>query len=250
MATAPPRPWNVLVTGAGGDIGRATAVALAEAGATVVCVDRNEAAARETTDAIGGAAHALVADLSDIPGLDALLDRTTQLVGPLDTLVQLAAVLRRQRNAEVTEADWDLQFDINAKAAFFLSRGFAERLRAEGRPGTVVNTASQSWSTGGLEGAIVYAATKGALVTMTRGMARAYAADGIRFNAVAPGFIDTRMLRSDLTPEAMDGLVAQVPLGRFAETAEVAQTILFLASPASSYVTGSTIVVAGGQLMH
>lgn len=239
-----------MVTGAGGAIGRATASRFAANGCDVVCVDHDESAAQATADAIGLRGHVLPADLREIGAFDDLLDRAEQLVGPLDTLAQLAAVLRRSPVAEVTEADWDAHFAVNAKAAFFLSRAFAERARRSGRDATVVNTASQSWSTGGLDGAVVYAASKGALVTMTRGMARTYGPHGIHFNAVAPGFVDTAMLHSGLDDDALDRMLGQVPLGRLATPAEVADAIEFLASPASSYISGATLVVAGGQLMH
>lgn len=245
-----PQQWTVLVTGAGGGIGRATAQAFSAAGASVVCVDRDRDALHTTASELGESAHVIAADLSDVSAFGALLDQAEDLAGPLDSLAQLAAILRRRPVRDVTEEDWDAHFAVNAKAAFFLSRAFAERLRESGRPGSVVNTASQSWSTGGLDGAVVYAATKGALVTMTRGMARTYGPDGIRFNAVAPGFVDTEMLRDGLEAGSMDRMLAQVPLGRLATPDEVAKAIVFLASPASSYITGATIVVAGGQLMH
>lgn len=203
-----------------------------------------------TASELGEGAHAIEADLRDVARFDALLDQAEQLVGPLDSLAQLAAILRRRAVRDVTEDDWDAHFAVNAKAAFFLSRAFAERLRESGRSGSVVNTASQSWSTGGLDGAVVYAATKGALVTMTRGMARTYGPAGVRFNAVAPGFVDSEMLHDGLESGAMERMLAQVPLGRLALPVEVANAIVFLASPASSYISGATIAVAGGQLMH
>lgn len=238
------------MTGAGGGIGRAVAHAFVAAGATVACTDRDAHTLDHTVESLGGRGVAIEADLADIASFDALLDRAEDAVGTLDALAQLAAVLRRRPVEVVTEEDWDAQFDINAKAAFFLSRAFAERAMHAGRAAAVVHTASQSWSTGGLDGAVVYAATKGALVTMTRGMARTYGRAGIRFNAVAPGFVDTDMLHSGLEPSAMDRMLAQVPLGRLAAPEEIANAIVYLASPASSYVTGATLVVAGGQLMH
>ncbi len=249
MSTTTP-PWTVLVTGAGGGIGRATAQALARVGAQVVCTDVEAASLAATVASLGGAGHAIPADLRDIASFDGVLDAAEAAVGPLDSLVQLAAMLRRTSVADVTEADWDAHLSVNAKAAFFLARAFAERTRRAGRSGSVVNTASQSWSTGGLDGAVVYAASKGALVTMTRGLARTYGPAGIRFNTVAPGFVDTEMLHSGLDDGAMERMLTQVPLGRLATPDEVADAIVYLASPASSYITGATLVVAGGQLMH
>lgn len=248
--TACSTSWAVMVTGAGGGIGRSTAERFVAAGATVVCVDRDRDAVHATVAALSGRGHAIVTDLLDISRFDALIAQAESAVGPLDGLAQLAAVLRRRSVADVTEADWDAQFGVNAKASFFLARAFAERARRAGRPATVVHTASQSWSTGGLDGAVVYAATKGALVTMTRGLARTYGPFGIRFNAVAPGFVDTEMLHDGLDDGAVDRMLTQVPLGRLAAPHEVADAIVYLSSPASSYVTGVTLAVAGGQLMH
>ena len=240
---------SVLVTGAGGGIGRATALAFAKTGAKVTCLDIDEHALSETLELLEGAGHAIVADLRSIKSYPSILDEAESENGPLDALALVAAVLRRLKVTEVTEADWDFHLELNSKSSFFLGREFAERLKGENRPGAVVTTSSQSWWTGGLDGAIVYAASKGALVTLTRGFARQYGHSNIRFNSVAPGFVDTQMLRSGLDDGAMDRYLAAVPLGRLAEPEEVANAIVFLASPASSYITGATLVVAGGQLM-
>ena len=239
----------VLVTGASGGIGRATAVAFANMGAKVVCLDIDENGLNETVKLLSGAGHSIVADLRNIKEFPSLLDRAEYLVGPLDAIALVAAVLRRLKVVDVTEEDWDFHLDLNAKSSFFLAREFAERLKQEKRSGAVVTTSSQSWWTGGLDGAIVYAASKGALVTMTRGFARQYAPVNIRFNSVAPGFVDTQMLRNGLDEAAMDRYRDATPLGRLAEPEEVANAIVFLASPTSSYITGTTLVVAGGQLM-
>ncbi len=239
----------VLVTGASGGIGRATAVAFANMGAKVVCLDIDENGLNETVNLLSGAGHSIVADLRNIKEFPSLLDRAEYLVGPLDAIALVAAVLRRLKVVDVTEEDWDFHLDLNAKSSFFLAREFAERLKQEKRSGAVVTTSSQSWWTGGLDGAIVYAASKGALVTMTRGFARQYAPVNIRFNSVAPGFVDTQMLRNGLDEAAMDRYRDATPLGRLAEPEEVANAIVFLASPTSSYITGTTLVVAGGQLM-
>ncbi|NQV97728.1 MAG: SDR family oxidoreductase [Acidimicrobiaceae bacterium] len=239
----------VLVTGAGGGIGRATALAFANAGAQVACLDIDKSSLAETVELLKGAGHAIVADLRIIKNFPSILDEAESKVGPIDALALVAAVLRRLKVVDVTEDDWDFHLDLNAKASFFLGREFAERLKRGNRIGAVVTTSSQSWWTGGLDGAIVYAASKGALVTLTRGFARRYGPSNIRFNSVAPGFVDTQMLRSGLDDAAIDRMLSATPLGRLAEPDEVANAIVFLASPASSYITGATLVVAGGQLM-
>jgi NAD(P)-dependent dehydrogenase (short-subunit alcohol dehydrogenase family) len=242
----------VLVTGATGGIGAAVATAFAECGARVAAVDLSEDAARGLAASLPGAGHAGIgADLADLGSLAALLGAAEDAVGSLAALAHLAAVLRRRADIrDVDESDWDLQVDVNLKATFFLDRAFAERLRAAGRPGAIVNFSSQGWWTGGFGGSVVYNATKGGIVTMTRGLARTYAAAGIRVNAVAPGLVDTAMLRDDLPGDVLQGLVAQVPLGRMAAAEEVAPAVVFLASEHARYITGATLNISGGWLMY
>lgn len=239
----------VLITGAGGGIGRATAIAFAEAGARVACLDCDEPSLKETISLLHGNGIPILADLSNVANFPVMLDEVEKQVGPLSVLIHIAAVLRRLNIVDVTEDDWDLHLNINAKSTFFLGREFAERLKRNGRIGAVVNTASQSWWTGGLDGAIVYAASKGAIVTLTRGFARQYAPANIRFNVVAPGFVDTPMLRNYLDEGEMEQMLDQTPIGRLASPEEVANAIIFLASSSASYITGATLVITGGHLM-
>jgi NAD(P)-dependent dehydrogenase (short-subunit alcohol dehydrogenase family) len=166
-------------------------------------------------------------------------------------LAHLAAVLRRRRTIdEVTEDDWDYQIDTNLKATFFLNRCAARIFREQGRGGRIVNFTSQGWWTGGFGGSVVYAASKGGIVSMSRGLARTLAPDGITVNTIAPGGVDTPMMRSGSTPEDLDSFVKMIPLGRMAEPDELAGIVLFLASDHARYITGATINVSGGQLMY
>jgi len=175
----------------------------------------------------------------------------TAAFGGLDVLVCTAAVLvRRDSVDEVSEADWDLQQDVNLKATFFLNQAAGRILRGQGRGGRIVNFTSQGWWTGGFGGSVAYAASKGGIVSLTRGLARTYAKDGITVNAVSPGAADTPMMRSGLTDEQVQGFVQSIPLGRMAAPAELAGTVLFLASDHASYITGATINVSGGWLMY
>jgi 3-oxoacyl-[acyl-carrier protein] reductase len=241
---------RVLLVGAGGGIGRATAQLLVEGGALVACVDTNREALEATLGQLGDAAVGLDGDLKKVGDFPSLIERAEHAIGPLDGLANLAAVLRRLPVTEVTEDDWDIHLDVNAKASFFLGRAFAEHLRSSGRGGSAVFASSQSWWSGGLDGSIVYAASKGALVSLTRGLARQYGPDGVRFNTVAPGFVDTPMLHGGLDDDAMARMLAAVPLGRLATPEEVAQSMVFLLSRASAYITGATLVISGGQLMY
>ena len=243
---------GVVVTGAAGGIGSAVARGFADCGARVAALDLSEQDAQAVAVSLPGDGHVGIgADLVDVSTHEALLRRAAEAVGPLVALVHLAALLQRKHDIrEVDEADWDAQADVNLKATFFLNRAFAELLRAAGRGGAIVNFSSQGWWTGGFGGSVVYNTTKGGIVTMTRGLARTYAADGIRVNAVAPGLVDTRMLSDGLPPERLRELVAQVPLGRMATPEEVAPTAVFLASDHAVYVTGATLNVSGGWLMY
>ena len=243
---------GVLVTGAAGAIGSAVATAFAAAGARVVVLDLDEKAVQALADSLPGDGHVAVgSDLADVAPHDELVERAEEAAGPLVALAHVAAVLRRRHDIrEVDETDWDAQVDVNLKATFFLNRAFAERLRDAGRPGAIVNFSSQGWWTGGFGGSIVYNATKGGIVTMTRGLARTYAPVSIRVNAVAPGLVDSAMLRDDLPADTLQRLVDQVPLGRIATPEEIAPAVVFLASEHAAYITGVTLNLSGGWLMY
>lgn len=232
---------RLLVTGAAGGIGRAVALRALAAGAQVWA-----------TDVRGGDADGLTVtpfDLRDVGALDALCRGAAREMGGLDGLVHVAGVIvRRDSIEEVTEADWDLQTDVNLKATFFLDRAAAQ-VMVEGGGGAIVNFASQGWWTGGFGGSIVYSAGKGGVVSITRGLARSLAPRGIRVNVVAPGAVDTAMMEG-LSDEALSAFLEQVPLGRLGTADEVAATALFLVSDAAAYVTGATLNVSGGQLMY
>jgi len=243
---------GVVVTGAAGGIGRAVTAAFAATGARVLAVDLDEAAARASITDLPGDGHAAVGlDLRDLASHARLLETARRELGSLDVLAHLAAVLQRRSSiTEVTEADWDLQADVNLKAAFFLCRTVAEAMKAAGRGGRIVVFSSQGWWTGGFGGSIVYAATKGGIVTMTRGLARTYGGDGITVNVVSPGQVATPMLTTDLDPAVLERMRADTPLGRVAEPEELAGPVVFLASQHATFITGATLNVSGGFLMY
>jgi NAD(P)-dependent dehydrogenase (short-subunit alcohol dehydrogenase family) len=241
---------SVLVTGAAGGIGRSVVAAFAEAGAHVVGVDIPGSPVAEVVGGLEGRHRALEADLRDVDDHPRLFEQARELA-PLAAVAHLAAVLLRRATVDdVTPEDWDAQHDVNLKATFFLNRAARNAFLEQGTPGTIVNFTSQGWWTGGFGGSVVYAASKGGVVSLTRGLARSFATDGVRVNAVSPGGVDTPMMTDGLSDEVRHTFMSQVPLGRLAAPDELAGAVLFLASSASSYVTGTVVNVSGGQLMY
>lgn len=243
---------GVVVTGAAGGIGREVALAFAAAGSLVAAVDLNqEAVDAVIAECVGGPHLAVSFDLRRFGQLSGLLAKAQGALGRLDVLACVAGILvRRTSVEEVTEADWDLQHDVNLKSTFFLNQAAGKAFKAQGRGGRIINFTSQGWWSGGFGGSVAYSASKGGIVSMTRGLARSYAKDKITVNAVSPGAADTAMMRSGLTQEQLEAHIAQIPIGYMAAPSELAGTVLFLASDHASYITGATINVSGGWLMY
>lgn len=243
---------SVLVTGGTGGIGREVCLAFAAAGSRVAVVDLDQQRVDAVVAEMEGGPHLGIAyDLTPVGGHPALIGKVVQEFGRLDVLVQTAAVLiRRPSVFEVSEADWDMQHDVNLKASFFLCQAAARTMKEQGSGGRIINFTSQGWQSGGFGGSVAYAASKGGIVSMTRGLARSLAKDGITVNAVSPGAADTAMMRSGMDDAALSATVAQIPLGYMAAPSELAGTVLFLASNHAGYITGATINVSGGWLMY
>jgi NAD(P)-dependent dehydrogenase (short-subunit alcohol dehydrogenase family) len=177
------------------------------------------------------------------------VDNSVQAFGPIDILVNNAgSLVERQRLAQITEERWDEIMNLNLKSAMLFSQMVAPSM-IERRTGAIINLVSIAGRNGGGPGATAYATAKGALITMTKGMARELAPMGVRVNAVSPGVIDTPFHEVFSTPEMIKNFVAGIPMGRVGTSMECATTIAFLASDAASYIAGETIEVNGGQLM-
>jgi NAD(P)-dependent dehydrogenase (short-subunit alcohol dehydrogenase family) len=243
-----------LVTGAGSGIGRATAVALAEAGAAVaVNYHHNENGAEEVQQEVvsaGGRAITVHADVTVFADVRRMVDEAVAAFGPIDILINNAgSLVQRLRLLELTEERWDEVIDLNLKSAFLCAQAVAASMIRRGS-GVIINVASIAGRNGGGPGAIHYATAKGGMITMTKGMAKELAPHGVRVNAVSPGVIATPFHEQFSTPEAIRNFVNNIPLGRVGAPEEIAKTILFLASEASSYLIGETIEVNGGMLME
>jgi NAD(P)-dependent dehydrogenase (short-subunit alcohol dehydrogenase family) len=243
---------TVIVTGGTGSIGRAVAQGFAEAGATVAIVDLDQGSCDTTALSLGLHHRGYACDLRRIGQLPALIHRIESDLGLATTLVNIAGIILRTPDLfSVTEQDWDAQHDINLKALFFLTQAFAKRLADTKTPGSVINYSSQGALSGGFGGSVVYNATKGAITTMTRGMARSWAPLNIRVNALAPGLVDTPMLQTPGQTQAdRDAMIQSIPMKRLGLPEDHVGATVFLASDMAAYMTGAMINVSGGFLMY
>jgi NAD(P)-dependent dehydrogenase (short-subunit alcohol dehydrogenase family) len=243
-----------LITGGASGIGRATAMLLAREGAAVAVVDINREGAEAVVQAIrdrGGRAIAVGCDVSQATDCQRAVQRTVDELGGLDILFNSAGVIRRANVLDTTEEEWDRLMAVNVKSVFLLSK-YAIPVMVKAGGGAIINTGS-GWGLVGGRDAVSYCASKGAVVNMTRAMALDHGPQNIRVNCVCPGDTDTAMLRSEArqlgeSEERFLVKAADRPLQRVGQPDDIARAVLYLASDASSFVTGTTLVVDGGGL--
>jgi 2-dehydro-3-deoxy-D-gluconate 5-dehydrogenase len=235
---------TALVTGANTGIGQAIAVALAGAGASVVCASRR--ASTETVTLIertGGRARELALDFTDPMAARDAFDTE-----PTDILVNNAGVIRRADSVDFSETDWDDVIDVNLKAVFFTCQAFARAVLARQGRGKIVNIASLLSFQGGIR-VPSYTASKHGVAGLTKLLANEWAAKGINVNAIAPGYIETsntEALRAD--PERSKAILERIPAARWGSPEDIADSAVYLAAPASDYVHGAILNVDGGWL--
>ena len=245
---------RAIVTGAASGIGRATALLLAREGAAVVAADLDEAGVAEVVAAIeaeGGRAAAVRCDVTVEADCRRLVEAAVASLGGLDVVVNAAGIIRRTSVVETSEEEWDRAMAVNVKAVFLLSRHAIPEM-ARGGGGAIVNIGS-GWGLKGGPRAASYCASKGAVVNLTRAMAIDHGPQGIRVSCVCPGDTDTPLLRSEaeqLGEEVTAFLAASAerPIRRLGTPEDTARAVLYLASDAASWVTGTTLVVDGGGL--
>ena len=243
----------VLITGGNSGIGRAAALRFAAEGAKVVIAARNGEASQAVVTEIestGGDAHAVTCDVTKSADCDAAVEACLNRYGGLDFLFNNAGIIFRERSAlDTTDEQWDQTIAVNTTGTFLMSRAAVAVMVARGG-GVIVNNASYFGLVGG-RGAAAYCASKGAVVLLTKAMALDHARQGVRINCICPGSVDTPMLHGEM--EEMGGADAvrhlfedKHPLGRIAAPAEIAATVLYLASDAAAFITGAAIPVDGG----
>jgi 3-oxoacyl-[acyl-carrier protein] reductase len=240
----------VLVTGAARGIGRAIALALAQPGLTIylndVVLGEEATRTQQEVEAKGAAARLVEFDVVDAAAVNQGVDRVVKESGRLDILVNNAGITRDNIIVRMKDTEWDAVLGVNLKGAFNCIRAVSKPMIKQ-RGGRIINISSVVGVMGN-PGQANYVASKAGLIGLTKTVARELASRNITVNAVAPGFIQTEMTKA--LPEAVrQQMLAQIPLGRFGTSEEVAQAVAFLASDAAAYITGQVIHVNGGMLM-
>jgi 3-oxoacyl-[acyl-carrier protein] reductase len=238
---------NALITGGASGIGRACAVTLTQAGARIALADVNEAGMAETIEAAEGGL-AVPCDLGDPDQIRSMHDQVIEALGGVDILVHCAGIISYLRGiGGVPLAEWDRVLDVNLRGTYLVCQAFIEGMKAR-RDGRIIAFSSMAARVGGIEVGIHYTASKAGLIGLARTLAKEAGPYGITVNAVAPGFILTGPVQQQLAGREEE-YASQIPLRRLGQAQDVADVVLFLASPLARYITGSVIDINGGLYM-
>jgi NAD(P)-dependent dehydrogenase (short-subunit alcohol dehydrogenase family) len=237
---------RVLVTGGASGLGRAFVLALAEGGASVMAADLNEAGLEQTATLASGDVRTTLCEVSDEAACDAAVEATVSAFGGLDALVNNAGIVAvtRAPAREISVEEFDRVMAVNVRGTWLMCRSAIPALTEAGG-GSIVNLASET-AFSGSRGMTHYVASKGAVVSLTRALARELGPAGIRVNAIAPGYTDTEGGREIGDPATYD--VAATPLGRVAQPDDMVGTLLYLLGPGSGFVSGQVVLVNGGRV--
>jgi NAD(P)-dependent dehydrogenase (short-subunit alcohol dehydrogenase family) len=241
---------TIIITGAASGIGRATALIFAREGANIVCADVNEQGARATAAEVNGKGSQALALGVDVTKRDEVREMVSRAIGAFGRVQFLfnsaGAAIRRAKFLEIDDALFDKTFALNVNGTFYTMQAVLPHMLTN-KTGVIVNMASMAHKRGAPGSSIHYAAAKGAVVTMTLGVAREFARDGIRALSISPGPVETPFqAAAQSSPELVKQFLADVPMGRFAKPEEIGELVLFLCSDACEFMTADTIYVNGG----
>jgi 3-oxoacyl-[acyl-carrier protein] reductase len=239
---------TVVITGAAGAMGMAVVRAMLEEGAKVALVDIDALRVDSVVRFLRGTTLGVACDVSDPAAVRQAHQQVEATLGPVDVLVNNAGVLSNTKAEATDEGEWRRLMAVNVDGAFHWSRAVLPGMKRRGW-GRIVNVTSLAAKTGGLTAGTAYAASKGALASLTFSLAREAAPYGVTVNAVSPAYVKTPMVTEQLNDAQQRLILAQIPVGRFCEPEEFAHAVCFLASPLSGYITGEVLDVNGGLLM-
>ncbi|HCG77523.1 MAG: hypothetical protein COZ37_06325 [bacterium (Candidatus Ratteibacteria) CG_4_10_14_3_um_filter_41_18] len=240
-----------IITGAGQGMGESVAKLFAKEGAKVVVNDINENKAKMVAEEIrseGEEALAIRADVTNRREVSRLVEKTVEEFGTVHILINNAGILRSSKIEAISEEEWDLVLNINLKGTFLCSKAVLPIMK-KNRYGRIVNFSSSAGRSVSTLGGIHYTAAKAGILGLTRQMAKEVAAFNINVNSVCPGLIDTEMVRDNCPPERLRHYEESFPIPRLGRPEEVARLVLFLVSDSSSYITGASLDINGGDLM-
>ncbi|PZX26179.1 Uncharacterized short-chain type dehydrogenase/reductase y4mP [Cupriavidus phytorum] len=242
----------VIITGAASarGIGKATARAFASQGATVVILDLRLEDAQAAAGELGDQHLGLACDVTDKAACERAAQAVLQHYGRIDALVNNAGITQPVRTLDIQAANYDAVLDVNLRGTLYMSQAVLPQMRAQQRGSIVCMSSVSAQRGGGIFGGPHYSAAKAGVLGLARAMAREFGPDGIRVNSITPGLIQTDITGDKLTPEMRAEIIKGIPLGRLGNAADVANACVFLASDMSAYLTGITLDVNGGMLIH